>query len=410
LLRAGILAELMAERGHTVHWWSSSFDHQLKKQRSDGYQQIAYRPHATLHLLPGRAYSSNVSLARIGNHRDNAAAFAEHAAGCAQRPDVILCSYPTLELCEAALEYARPHGIPVVVDVRDLWPDVFEELVPGVLRPFVRIALSAMYRQSRRVLAGATALTGITPEFVSWGARRAGRASRATDRAFAMAYVERPPAPEVMDQARARWQALGVTQGQLNFVFFGSIGRQFDLSTVIAAARQVRDPRARFIICGTGDRLAQYQKEAADCPNVVFPGWIDAAMIRSLMSMSVAGLAPYHLSDNFNSNIPNKIVEYLAGGLPILTTLSGVPGQLLAERGCGITYGHEDAAGLRAAIETLIADPASTQLMSAQALNVYKERFDATHVYGAMIDHLHALARRSASTQPETLAHAGTAA
>jgi glycosyltransferase involved in cell wall biosynthesis len=117
-------------------------------------------------------------------------------------------------------------------------------------------------------------------------------------------------------------------------------------------------------------------------------------MIRSLMSMSVAGLAPYHLSDNFNSNIPNKVIEYLAGGLPIATTLSGVPGAMLSEYDCGLSYGHDNAGELRAAVELLVADPTRQRAMAANAFALYQERFDASRVYGGMIDYLARIARQ----------------
>ncbi len=52
-------------------------------------------------------------------------------------PDVIhVCNVP-IELCHAAVTYGRAKGIPVVIDVRDLWPDVYLEVIPqrfGLLR------------------------------------------------------------------------------------------------------------------------------------------------------------------------------------------------------------------------------------------------------------------------------------
>lgn len=387
LLRAGILANLLQASGHEVEWWTSSFDHQAKKQRCEGYRRIEYRPGYVMHMLPGRSYASTVSLARIGNHRDNARAFAETARRQSRTPDIIVCSYPTLELCEAAIDFGRRTSTPVVVDVRDLWPDIFREVLPAWIWPAARLLLAPMYRQSRRVMAGAAAVTGITEDFVRWGVERGRRQDTSLDRAFAMAYVEQPPTAQVLAQAHAAWRQLGVDDQHLNFAFFGTIGRQFDLSTVVRAARMTSDPRIRFVLCGTGDRLEQYRAEATGLDNVVFPGWIDAPMIRALMSMSQAGLAPYNLSDNFNSNIPNKIVEYLAGGLPIITTLTGIPRQLIDEFRCGAGYEHGNPGTLAAAITALAADPQGQRAMGERALELYRLRFNASRVYGEMINH-----------------------
>lgn len=403
LLRAGIIAQLLRDRGHQVVWWSSSFDHQSKTQRCDGYQQRRLPSGAMLHLLPGRPYRSTVSLARIGNHRDNAREFALAARAQVDRPDVLLCSYPTLELCEEAIDFGREQGIPVVVDVRDLWPDIFGEVLPRFFAPLLSLALTGMYRQSVRVMRGASAIIGITDDFVQWGLKRGSRSPGPFDRSYAMAYVEKPPAPEALAHAQTKWRELGVREQDLNFVFFGTVGRQFDISTVISAARQTRDPRVRFILCGTGDRLDDYKAQASDTKNVIFPGWVDAPMIRTLMQMAQAGLAPYKLSDNFNSNIPNKIVEYLAGGLPVITTLTGIPGRMLADHGCGLSYAHGDAGALAAAVDMLCADRPRQAAMASAAAAVYRQRFDAEVVYGSLIADLQQLVDQQQS--PKSAAH-----
>ena len=256
-----------------------------------------------------------------------------------------------------------------------------------------------MYWQSRRVMVRASAITGITADFVRWGVTRGGRQETSLDRAFAMAYVEQPPSAQALSQAHAAWRQLGVDPQHFNFAFFGTVGRQFDLSTVVQAARLIRDPRIRFVLCGTGDKLDRYRAEAAGLDNVLFPGWVDAPMIRELMSMSWAGLAPYNLSDNFNSNIPNKIVEYLAGGLPIITTLTGIPRQLIDEFECGAGYTHGDPNSLASEITNLVSNPQRQRGISERSLALYRLRFDASRVYGEMIDHFaHIIERHAAAS------------
>ena len=48
----------------------------------------------------------------------------------------MLCS---IELCAAAISFGRSNGIPVVVDIRDLWPDSYIDLFLNVshFRPFL---------------------------------------------------------------------------------------------------------------------------------------------------------------------------------------------------------------------------------------------------------------------------------
>ena len=44
-------------------------------------------------------------------------------------PDLILCAYPAIELSRAGVQFANKIGVPVVVDIRDLWPDIFVEIL-----------------------------------------------------------------------------------------------------------------------------------------------------------------------------------------------------------------------------------------------------------------------------------------
>ena len=71
--------------------------------------------------------------------------------------------------------------------------------------------------------------------------------------------------------------------------------------------------------------------------NVVRPGWIDSDRMSWLLRRTTVGLAPYRSQPDFEANYPNKIVEYLAWGLPVVTTLHrGVTADLLTTHGCGI--------------------------------------------------------------------------
>lgn len=393
LLRAGLVAELAARRGHDVVWWTSAFDHHAKRMREGARSQRIAPAGYRLEMLEGEAYASNVSLARLRNHAQGARDFLRRAAG-APRPDVILCSYPTIELSEAAVRYGAEHGVPVVLDMRDLWPDIFLNLAPGPLRPLARLALAPMYAASRRACTGAAAITGITEGFVDWGLQRARRARGPLDRAFPLAYRAQLPAAEALERARRAWDASGVTPDTPTLCFFGTLGRQFDIPTVLGAARRLAGRDVRLVLCGAGDRLDEYRRQAADLSNVVFPGWVDAAAIRALMERSVAGLAPYYCEHSFTLSVPNKAVEYLSGGLPVLSTLSGELAALLERERCGRTTPQGDAQALAHAIGALLDAPGTAREMGDNARRAYHANFVAEVVYGRLLDHLAEVANR----------------
>src|SRR5688572_25660999 len=93
LLRAGILADMLAKRGDTVVWWNSTFNHSLKKLRTNKDAVVQVAPNYEVRLLHGGGYDRNISLSRIRDHRRIAKRFMQLAPR-EPRPDVILCSYP----------------------------------------------------------------------------------------------------------------------------------------------------------------------------------------------------------------------------------------------------------------------------------------------------------------------------
>ena len=393
LYRSGILSYLMAEENHQVTWWSSSFDHVAKQHRVREDSDIAVADNLKLTLLRGPGYCQNISLRRILDHIIVARGFRKHARE-REKPDVILVSYPTIELSWEAVRFGREFNIPVVVDVRDLWPDIFEQAFPGLMKPFVHALLLPLESKARDVFRSATAVTGITDEIMEWGLAKGGRERSATDRSFSFGYdvsgarsADKPAAVEF-------WRRHGVSPDDWNICFFGTLGRQFDLATVIGAARELmeRYPQVRFIICGEGDLKEHYEDMGRDVPTVAFPGWVDRVQIRVLMEMSKIGLAPYQASQDFLMSLPNKPIEYMSAGLPILSTIGGVLGQLISQHEIGVVCEQPDADSLAAQIAGLVEDPERVARMGTASLDVFERRFDANVVYSQFSNFLQEIA------------------
>lgn len=402
LLRTGLLAEQLVQGGHAVTWWTSAFNHTHRTYRSsqDVWQEVG--PDFRIRLLRSCGYRTNISLRRLLDHRHLAQKFSREARSQAA-PDVILCSLPTLELCDGAVAYGREVGRPVVIDVRDLWPDVFLDLAPRGLRALAGWALEPLHRTASRACAGATAIVGISEPFIEWGVRHGGRPRKSHDRVFPLGYREQAPSPSEIINAMDYWRQLGIGSNSDSFVacFFGSINRHFEIPTVIDAARILASEsrNVQLVLCGDGEKLSEWKSLAAECPQIVFPGWLNAAKIWTLMRMSDAGLAPYVSSSNFVGNLPNKPIEYLSSSLPIVSSLQGTLADLLARHGCGVTYRNADARGLAAAITFLMDQPDERHRMAKNARRLYQQQFVAETVYGQMEQYLVDLAngRRTAA-------------
>jgi glycosyltransferase involved in cell wall biosynthesis len=391
LLRTGILAELLVQKGHEVVWWTSSFHHVRKRQRSVRNTRVSVGERYDLQLLYGPSYSGNVSLRRILNHKSVAKNFRK-LAPTQQVPDVILCSWPLIELCVEAVNFGKSVGVPVVLDVRDMWPDAITDIAPRSLQPVAKWLLQGAYADARMAATRATAITGITDPIVDWAVQFADRVPTPLEQSFPMGYKFKSTSVSEMEDAYWRWATRGVSPDDSNFIacFFGTLGRHFELETVVAAARQLDacGRRIKFVICGDGPELPRWKKAAETCNSIVIPGWVDAVEIQSLMAMSSVGLAPYHSTWDFMISIPNKPIEYLSAGLPVVSSLQGTLAKLLEESNTGITYANGDSGGLATVLSSCYDRPSELDRMSSNATRLYQQRFVAESVYSKMADYL----------------------
>jgi glycosyltransferase involved in cell wall biosynthesis len=371
--RTGFTASLLASQGHEVVWWASNFSHAQKKFRKLDGDRLQPAPNYTIRFLPALGYGRNVSPARIKDHRFVADGFRKLAPD-EPPPDVILASFPTIELCEVTIEYAQERDIPVVVDVRDQWPDLFYETAPAPLRPFVKLLCRGIERQANFVFRNATAVTGNAEQAMEWGLARGGRNKTEWDRSFPMGYAGVERTPKQIAAAQEYWREKGLhpEAGRFVVAYGGAVGKT-----------------GEFVIAGVGDELDRLRTAAAKLDNVIFTGWLGAPEMAELLTQADVGLVPYKDSPNFEGGITNKPIEYLAFGLPVLTTLrKGALREVLDAGGCGAYYGAGRPEELVKVIHMLLDKPDKRAEAARRARELYETQFRAEKVYGEMIEHL----------------------
>jgi glycosyltransferase involved in cell wall biosynthesis len=395
-MRMGILAKMLDSMGHRVVWWTSTFDHFNRRHRYETDARVPVEQGFEIQYLLGCGYAKNMSLSRIVDNIMVARRFSDLARKDSIRPDVILASIPTAELALASVKYARQRNIPVILDIRDLWPDVFFDLVPTIFKPFVRILSIPMSIKLKRACKFADSIIGLTDEFVKWGVAHAGRHRSGLDIVFPMGYMAND-IPEIrVEEGRYYWQRMGVcnSNSELLVSFFGTIGRTNDLLPVIQAAKLLSDRKipTKIIICGAGESLTEVKKHAQGCNNIIFPGWVNAEQIKALLELADIGLAPYIESVNYVNNIPNKPAEYLSGGLAIALSLSkGALYNLITHQECGFSYSNNPET-LASELEALAKNSDRLKTLQKNAQATFKEFFDGNTVYMRLIRYLEQMA------------------
>jgi glycosyltransferase involved in cell wall biosynthesis len=126
----------------------------------------------------------------------------------------------------------------------------------------------------------------------------------------------------------------------------------------------------------------------------MFPGWASAAEIWTLMRASMVGLTPYRSRPDFVASIPNKSIEYLSAGLPLVSSLQGSLAHLLARADAGLTYANGDVDALVGSLERILNAPGAQAAMATNASELYRREFVAEKVYDEMAAYLEEVVRR----------------
>ena len=391
-MRTAVLADKLLERGHDVFWWSSAFEHQRRVMISPNDRDFSVSERFTIRVLRGCGYRKNVSVARYIDHQIVALKFRIQSKKF-PKPDVIVASMPEYLLAYEAARYARKNGIPFLVDIRDLGPDIFLNRFKNMgLYGLGKMVLARDFALLASLLKSADALVAVSKGYLQWGLDKIGRAQCPFDRVFYLGYKAHSKKAAVSNEGSEIPDWLKGRENQKLFIFIGTFGVSYELELILDAAKRFEKSGRNdicFVLAGTGEQYELIKRKTLGLRNVVLPGWIGKKEIDALLKSAYAGLLSY--IKGASQGLPNKPFEYLSAGLPLVNSLEGEMAELIDRYGFGLNYPPGDIDGLCRCIERLVSDSALHQQMSLNASKFFKEFGDADKIYGEYAEHIERL-------------------
>ncbi len=116
-------------------------------------------------------------------------------------------------------------------------------------------------------------------------------------------------------------------------VYTGAIRRINNLGIILDAAKQIKDPRIKFLIWGDGDKVEELKQRIRDekLENVVFKGFVNKQYIPSVISRADLNLVHWEMTPLLRvGESYNKAFEYFAAGKPVFYTVR--PGYSIVEK------------------------------------------------------------------------------
>lgn len=388
-----MLARALVAQGHTVTWITSTFVHLDKEELFPTDHIVQQGERYQIHLLSAGGYRKNLSFRRYLFYRR----YADRLHAYLRQlpvPDIIVCGFPQIDAAVVGVDYACSQHIPIIVDVRDFWPDGMVDFFPAPVRPLVRILLFRQFQHTRHVFRSATALCAMSHGVLQWAMARASRRAGDNDQVFPLGY---PHSPLVPDAPSAAIQSLAQKiASRVSLAYVGTFGHTYDLSTVVAAAEQLaarHDERYHFLLIGRGPSYPAIVAKTRNLPNVTCTDWQGPEAVQFLLGHCQAGILPWK---GPAGAMPNKFFDYLAASLPVISSAQGELNDLIMAERIGSCYQADDVGGLLKAIAALCAFSAVTAEHRANARRIFVERFDEELVYTKFSDHIEKVANEAA--------------
>ena len=276
-------------------------------------------------------------VAKLADHIVSAAA-AISPALVGPRPDVVIASVPAVPTMGAALVAARRWRAPLVLDMRDSWPDVAVEA--GMAEGPVGRALVSFVSSIQRA---ADVIVTVPPGFAEVLATRgipAGRIHHVPNGTDVDGVPYQDPPPQVTRRLRVLYCGThGVSQG---------------LETVVRAIAAVGHSRVegRFIGEGTEKRSLIDLARSLGAP-ITFEDAVPREKVWEAYAWADTCLVPLRALPSFKDAVPSKIYEIMASGRHVLACLEGEAERVIGAARAGIVVPPENEPALTEALRHL---------------------------------------------------------
>ena len=303
------------------------------------------------------------------------------------RPDVIMASSPHLLVGLSGLVLARRYRVPLVFEIRDLWPSALVDLGAirrgGLAHRALELLERLCYRLADRIV--------IVPPHADLRVREMGSDPRRCVHIANASDLDAGVSAPVPDTLEAIFAACGRRE---ILMYAGAQGVSNGLEVVLDALDHLRstDPttyeRLAVVLIGDGGRHDELVREATERghPQLYFHPPIDKAAMPGALTRATLLLVAFANADVYRYGLsPNKLFDYLAAGRPVLlaSRLDDTP---VSEADAGRCYEPGSGRSLAEGIATLLALPSDERvLMGVRGQELVRRRYTIA-VTGAQLE------------------------
>ena len=282
-----------------------------------------------------------------------------------EKPDVIMASSPDFFQVIAGWRLARRHKVPFVMEVRDLWPEIFKDM--GVVKNSALLWILGklayfMYAQADAIV---TVTNGYAQQLVAKGVHR--KKVFMVPNAVGEEDFKAAEAAQISNAGEALRAELQINPLSKVILYVGNHGKAQALGQIIDAARLLMNRSdIQFLVVGDGTDKPRLLELAKGLPNIQFLDNQSKERVWALYDLATVSLSCLKDIQSFSTTIPSKIFEIMAAKRPLIAALQGEAADIVQASGGGLVVSPERPEQLAEAIIQIVEDPVRAQKMATQ--------------------------------------------
>lgn len=349
LCRHYYFARELLKRGYKVRIFSSSAIHNTSINMIDEGDKSLFKDvdndGITYTYIKSSAYKGN-GISRIKNMLGFAAKIKKiRKKYKGEKPDVIYTSSPDPFTAYTAQKLAKKIKVPIITEVRDLWPlSIVEYKNFSNHNP----AIWALYKMEKKLYKRTNALVFTMEGGKDYIKEKGWDKKVDLGKVF---YINN--GVDVAEQDRQREEYVlsdpDLEDDSFKIIYAGSVRTANSVDLIVKAAERLKDEKnIKFIIYGDGDKREALEAYCAEngLENVKFKGKVDKKYIPYICSKASVNIISVKQTKISLYGVSwNKLFDYMSAGRPILSNVK-VNYDLLERYNCGISLESQDAASI----------------------------------------------------------------
>lgn len=301
------IANRLSQLGHQVEVLTSNYIHTKKSHRLE-FEATKSSLNYEVTLLREPTYRENVSLNRVYAHIKFGKSVKNYLAN-REKPDIIYCAVPSLNVAAIAAEYCNTNKIRFIVDIQDLWPEAFKMIFDVPI--LSDIGFFPLKRRADFIYQSADALIAVSQTYLN-------RALKGNSKLNNGDVIFLGTDLRGFDIARIDNKYKYKNKNEIWIAYVGTLGHSYDITIVLDALAILKNKgveNLRLIIMGDGPLKYEFEKYARGKQvNVLFAGRLSYDEMVGLLC--VCDIAVNPISKGAAQSIINKHSDYAAAGLP----------------------------------------------------------------------------------------------